>query len=280
MPHDKPSSARRIDPNELPLWLPDEALLRATFDLCRAHWFVIRRYALDHGARGVGVVERVTAAKLGPWPPPDLLVHEGQEYGVGKCRDFSRHATLQADLDRDPRAMLVVVLVRGMLGRDPGKVDIGEFVFSIDAGPSGHQLARGDAVTLTCATVYALQALVYLARQEGWRVPGGEMIRVTGAPGRYLRNLLGALVGAGVLASKGTWGGGYVFARDPRHVTALDVVELLDGPVQADVCPWTTTAAGIDLDERLQLHCGDAAEVVRRRLRRVNVADLAGPAEG
>jgi hypothetical protein len=76
----------------------------AMLDLCKAHWPAIRRYALDHGTRGVAVADRVNAEWPGGWPPPVPLLHGGQGYAVGKCRSFAVHPTLQADLDRNPRA--------------------------------------------------------------------------------------------------------------------------------------------------------------------------------
>jgi hypothetical protein len=60
MPDDAPP-ARRVEPDELPLWLPGEAIERAMFELCRDHWPAIQEYALAHGSRGVAVVDRVSA---------------------------------------------------------------------------------------------------------------------------------------------------------------------------------------------------------------------------
>jgi hypothetical protein len=34
-----------------PLWLAGEAVTRAMFDLCKADWPAIHRYALDHGTQ-------------------------------------------------------------------------------------------------------------------------------------------------------------------------------------------------------------------------------------
>jgi hypothetical protein len=68
-----------------------------------------------------------------------LVVHQGAEYGLGSCRYWSRHPTLQADLDRDPRAFLVFVSMRDA----DGVVSVGEFVFNVDRRPSGHELAEG-----------------------------------------------------------------------------------------------------------------------------------------
>jgi hypothetical protein len=60
------------------------------------------------------------------------VVHRGAEYGLGSCRYWSRHPTLQADLDHDAHSMMVFVSLRGAAG----EVTVGEFVFNIDRGPS------------------------------------------------------------------------------------------------------------------------------------------------
>jgi DNA-binding IscR family transcriptional regulator len=82
-------------------------------------------------------------------------------------------------------------------------------------------------------------------------------------------------VAAGLLATAGRPGGGHRLARPPRNITPLEVVEAIHGPVRGDVPRWTTEAAGVGLDGRLLEVCGGAADVVRRQLRRVTVADLA-----
>jgi hypothetical protein len=64
-PDRPPEPARRIEPDELPLWLRGEAIDRAMWRLLCAHWPAIKGYALAHGSRGVAVVDRASAAKQG-----------------------------------------------------------------------------------------------------------------------------------------------------------------------------------------------------------------------
>jgi hypothetical protein len=42
MPTPEESPARRVEPDELPLWLPGEGLERAMVELCRDHWAAVR----------------------------------------------------------------------------------------------------------------------------------------------------------------------------------------------------------------------------------------------
>jgi Rrf2 family protein len=128
---------------------------------------------------------------------------------------------------------------------------------------------------LSAAAVYALQALVYLARNEGGWATAETMARGEGMSEVFLRKALGSLVSAGVLLSRRGLDGGYRLCRPAKAVALLDVVEAVDGPIRGDVPRWTTAPADARLDGRLQRVCDTVAEAVRKRLRRVNIADLA-----
>lgn len=88
-------------------------------------------------------------------------------------------------------------------------------------------------IQITSKSRYAVCALAELIGAGG--VPGGtpvpvcEIARRRDVPAQFLEQLFASLRRAGILASRRGIGGGYVFARDPREVTALEVVELLDG---------------------------------------------------
>jgi Rrf2 family protein len=127
---------------------------------------------------------------------------------------------------------------------------------------------------LTSATLYALWALVHLARHGGQgAVPSHAL--TGGLHWRYLLKALKALARAGVLHSVRGPGGGYRLARAAKRITLLEVVEAVEGPVRGAAPPASDTAEGRRMDARLQAVCDQAAEAVRRRLRRVSLADLA-----
>jgi Rrf2 family protein len=130
----------------------------------------------------------------------------------------------------------------------------------------------------TSACVYALRALVYLARhREGGFVRVEE---IAGAPSEgFLRKSLKPLVSAGVLRSARGPHGGFRLARPARSITLLEVVEAVEGPVRGEA-PGTRGRGHARLDARLQAVCEGVAEVVRRRLGKVSVADLARQGKG
>jgi Rrf2 family protein len=127
---------------------------------------------------------------------------------------------------------------------------------------------------LTQASTYALAYLVYLARERPDRpVPSYEAAREEGLPERFLLKVLGLLARAGVLWGTRGPSGGYRLAREPKDITLLEVIEAVDGPLRGDA--GAVGKKGAALDHRLQAVCDQAAALVRERLKKVTLADLA-----
>src|SRR5213080_1311090 len=115
-------------------------------------------------------------------------------------------------------------------------------------------------LSITTKSPYALQALTELGRTGGSApVPIGELARRRDIPVQFLEQLFATLRRAGVLRSQRGVKGGYSFARDPRDITVLEIVELLEGPLGPD-------AQGI---------FEEAAAAAREVLARTSVADVA-----
>ena len=114
-------------------------------------------------------------------------------------------------------------------------------------------------ISITSKSPYALKALTELGRTGGDApVPIGELARRRDIPVQFLEQLFAVLRRAGVLQSQRGVKGGYRFARDPSTVTALEIVELLDGPFGRD-------AEGV---------IGEAAAAARTVLERTTLADV------
>jgi Rrf2 family protein len=133
---------------------------------------------------------------------------------------------------------------------------------------------------LSMASAYAVRALVFLARGSGDRPVSAEVIaEAEGLPRLFLGKVLKPLASAGVLLSLRGPNGGYRLARPAKAVSLLDVVEAVAGPVRGDAPRWAPPA-GTRLDARLQEVCDALAEVERKQLRKVSIANLAGKGEG
>jgi Rrf2 family protein len=128
---------------------------------------------------------------------------------------------------------------------------------------------------LSHIAAYAVRALIHLHGAEpGKLVPTRTIARAEGMPEQFLCRVIGALVRAGLVRSLKGLHGGFRLARPAKDITLLEVVEAVDGPVRG-VAPQAVTKGDGQLDRRLQRECDRAADIVRRNLGRVSVAELA-----
>ena len=115
-------------------------------------------------------------------------------------------------------------------------------------------------LSITAKSPYALSALVELALSpEGRPVPVAELARKRGVPSQFLEQICATLRRGGMLRSQRGVKGGFLLALDPAQITALEVVELLDGKLGAG-------------SEGVLQEASDAARAV---LDGVTIADLA-----
>jgi Rrf2 family protein len=85
-------------------------------------------------------------------------------------------------------------------------------------------------IHLSTKSDYAIKALVRLALGDGSApVTARDIVAFTGAPPKFLEQVMHDLRQAGLVESQRGKGGGYVIARDPASVSFADVIDLIDG---------------------------------------------------
>ena len=118
-------------------------------------------------------------------------------------------------------------------------------------------------LAITSKSPYAVRALAELARSGGsGPVPIGEIARRREIPVQFLEGLFATLRRAGILSSQRGVKGGYSFARPADELTVLEVVEALEGSLDADA----------RRQGEIWLECVDA---LRERLGAVTIAEVA-----
>lgn len=97
---------------------------------------------------------------------------------------------------------------------------------------------------LSKGSEYAIAGLVYMAERPSSGHAGVEEVsRATGISSQYLAKIFRTLGTRGIVSSARGRDGGFMLARAPEEITLLEVVEAIDGPVEAhcirkpDECP-------------------------------------------
>jgi Rrf2 family protein len=84
---------------------------------------------------------------------------------------------------------------------------------------------------------YAIRAVLHLARHQGQgRRKARQISEDMGIPENYLPQILAQLVAAGLVTSLAGRDGGYALARPASEITLLDVIEVVEGPVEVAEC--------------------------------------------
>ena len=94
---------------------------------------------------------------------------------------------------------------------------------------------------------YALRAVVHLAFLAPESCKTSELAKVTQVPSAYLSKVVQSLARAGILSSQRGMGGGVSFAGDPKRITILDIVNVVDPIQRIKTCPLQLATHGKNL---------------------------------
>jgi Rrf2 family transcriptional regulator, iron-sulfur cluster assembly transcription factor len=84
---------------------------------------------------------------------------------------------------------------------------------------------------------YAVRAMLVLARgSDGQLVGGPALAAATGIPARFLPQVMGTLIRAGLVASQAGRRGGYRLAVSAERISFLEIVEAADGDSRRQIC--------------------------------------------
>ncbi len=113
---------------------------------------------------------------------------------------------------------------------------------------------------------YALRAMLYLARLEpGKRAATSQIAGDKRIPPSFLAKIISQLSIAGLISTARGAKGGVSLARLPEHISVLEVVEAIDGPIMLNDC--THDPAECPFGEDCPLHtvwCTAQSELVER----------------
>jgi Rrf2 family protein len=127
---------------------------------------------------------------------------------------------------------------------------------------------------LTRAATYGIASVAYLAS-----APAGEVVSNTTIcnayqmPDRFVLQVMRLLVTAGIVKSLRGVNGGYTLAKPANKISLLEIVEAIDGPIEAN---GDLDLAGLSKDSEAIV--GNALVAIeanaRKRLAAITLADL------
>ena len=126
---------------------------------------------------------------------------------------------------------------------------------------------------LTCASSYALHAVVFMAQQKSNApIASHKIAEALDMPDRFLLKVLKPLVDANVLESIKGPKGGYKLAHPSTEISVLSIVEQVDGVINGKL-PKTKMPAH-PLDRKLAAICVQSADAIRATLEQFHISDL------
>lgn len=120
---------------------------------------------------------------------------------------------------------------------------------------------------------YALRAVVTIAQQDGEACTARKIADVTDVPFAYLSKLMQGLVRGGIVKSQRGLHGGFVLLKDPKDLTILEVVDVVDPIKRIRECPLNIKSHGSTLCP-LHRRLDKAIESTEKIFRDTTVAEM------
>jgi Rrf2 family cysteine metabolism transcriptional repressor len=124
---------------------------------------------------------------------------------------------------------------------------------------------------------YALRALIHAARfPEGTTFQIRDLAEKNGIPKKFLELILLELKKTGILSSRRGVGGGYLLARRPETIRAVEIIEVFEGSLTSDGGKGASgKSAGREPSPALARMSDEASRAAAEVLSRWTLSDLA-----
>ena len=126
-------------------------------------------------------------------------------------------------------------------------------------------------------TDYGTVVLAQMAREPATVFSAAELAERTGLAPTTVSKLLKALLRAGILASTRGAHGGYALARPPEQISAVEIIDAIEGPVALTECSTGHSTCTIQADCSVGGNWQQINLGIRHALERVSLAELTRP---
>lgn len=123
---------------------------------------------------------------------------------------------------------------------------------------------------------YAALMLATMAERPAENHTSVALAANTGIARPTVSKLLKALAQAGLMVSQRGVNGGYSLSRPPAAISAVDIIEAIDGPVAVTECTLGAGLCELEATCRLSSQWQHLSVAVRRALAEITLEDLIG----
>lgn len=128
---------------------------------------------------------------------------------------------------------------------------------------------------LTKKADYGLMALKYLAEHpESPALSAKDVADAYGIPAQLLAKILQRLTKTGLLKSHAGINGGYALARDPRQISAFEVILSIDGPFFITSCTKGEKSCDLRTNCTIKEPLARVNETIAGVLKSISIQDL------
>ena len=129
---------------------------------------------------------------------------------------------------------------------------------------------------LTKKADYGLMALKYLAEHpETPALSAKDVADAYGIPAQLLAKVLQRLTKTGLLRSHAGMNGGYALARNPRQISAFEVIHAIDGPLFLTSCTKGAKSCDLTPNCTIKEPLARVNETIIGVLKSISIHDLA-----
>ncbi len=131
--------------------------------------------------------------------------------------------------------------------------------------------------TFTKGSDYAVRILIYLAQNAArGMIASTTVAKELGIPIAFLRRIYSKLIKGGLLeASEGAQGGAKL-AREPESISVLDVIELIQGPIEMSECVYRNKPCPNRKTCGLRCRIKKIEKLVAEEFGKITIAEMTG----
>lgn len=93
-------------------------------------------------------------------------------------------------------------------------------------------------IKITTKSLYAVRAIYAIARLDGHKefVTMGKILEIEDISKKYLEQIFTKLRNGNIIKGSRGVGGGYMLSRNPEKITLKEIINIMDGPIEAVDC--------------------------------------------